>query len=70
MAESKVKTLGISLAGRFASTGRKYAFLGRGERADKFGNRLSNSVLQPLGERAYTKTVAGACDLIHHVAFL
>ena len=36
------------LGGRFALMGRKYAFLGRRARADRFGNMLFNSVLQPF----------------------
>ena len=42
------KRPGISQGGRFAPTGRKYAFLGRA-RMDRFEDVLSNSVMQSLG---------------------
>ena len=46
MAEFRSKKLDIRLSERFSLTGRKYAFLGRRARADRFGNVLFNSVLQ------------------------
>ena len=67
-----VSTSNISMGGSFASTGRKYAFLRRRERADRLGNVLFNSLLQLLGDTVYipVPTVAVACEVIHHIAFL
>ena len=59
------KRLGVRLAGRFAPTSRRYAFLERKSRTNRFGNMLSNSVLQLLGGTAYIPTVAVAWELIY-----
>ena len=57
--------MGNRLGGRFALTARKYAFLGRRVRADRLGNALFNSVLQPLGGTGYILTLAVARELIN-----
>ena len=50
-------------------TGRKYVFLRKKARVDKFGNVLSNSVLQSLEGMVNIPTVAGAYELINYVDF-
>ena len=55
----EVNRLGIRLGGRLALPVRKYVFLGRRPRADRYGNVSSNSVQQPLIGTDYTDYRSG-----------